>query len=285
MNDNEIRTAFEKMTEAVQPERVEDRVRERLSAKAERKRVRFPRAAVAFACVLALTAVSAGAYGVYRKNVGIRLGSEINDVYISDAQLTYEVSYGLEENGQAVFSDEKIKEFLSYERQAGKTISEVGKKFSTWEEAAEWLDCGLLTSDLLDKHSAEHSSEGKVAFAVHSALNGEPFYAVVTGTSDLPLGEYYCNMSVLFPLSEQCGNKTYAVDRGEVVDMISYAAKNGLSAEIIVTEKPKEIMRRTEYLVEGYIYHSGLMYTFQLSDSTDKDTAVTYMKQILDSLH
>ena len=284
MNDNEIRNAFDRMTETVHPERVEDAVRERLSAKEKQRRIRFPRAVVAAACVLALTAVSAGAYGVYRKNVGIRLGSEIDDVYISDAQLSYEVSYGVEDNEQVVFADEKIKEFLNYERQAGKTISEVGKKFSTWEEAAEWLDCGLLTSNLLDKPSAEHSSEGKVAFAVHSAQNGEPFYAVVTGTSDLPLGEYYCNMSVLFPLSEQCGNKTYAVARGEVVDMISYAAKNGLSAEIIVTEKPKEIMRRTEYLVEGYIYHSGLMYTFQLSDSTDKDTAVTYMKQILDSL-
>ena len=285
MNDNEIRQGFVKMAEAVQPERVEDAVRERLAMKEKRKRVRFPRAAVAFACVLALTAVSAGAYGAYRKNVGIRLGTEIDDVYIRDAQLSYEVSYGIEENGQTAFSYEKIKEFLEQERRAGKPISEVGKKFSTWKEAAEWLECGLLISDLLDKPSAEHSSEEKVAFAVHSDQDGEPFYAVITGTSVPPKEKYSCNMAVLFPLSEQCGNKTYAVDRGDVVDMIPYAAKNGLSAEIIVTEKPKETMWRTEYLVEGYVYHSGLMYTFQLSDSADKDTAVSYMKQILDSLH
>ena len=70
MNDNEIRNAFDRMTETVHPEQVEDAVREQLSAKEKRRRIRFPRAVVAAACVLALTAVSAGAYGVYR-NVAI----------------------------------------------------------------------------------------------------------------------------------------------------------------------------------------------------------------------
>ena len=54
MNDHELKRALETMTETVRPERVEDRVRERLAVKEERKRIRFPRAAVV-ACVLALT--------------------------------------------------------------------------------------------------------------------------------------------------------------------------------------------------------------------------------------
>ena len=65
MNDHELKRAFETMTETVRPERVENRVRERLAVKEERKRVRLPRAA-AVACVLTLTTVSVGAYTVYR---------------------------------------------------------------------------------------------------------------------------------------------------------------------------------------------------------------------------
>ena len=279
MNDNEIRNAFEKMTETVQPERVEDRVRERLSAKTERKRVRFPRAAVVFACVLALTAVSAGAYTAYR-NVMVRFTEE-------DGPYAYEVLVNLEKD-RITLSEEVTEELSQYdssqldmEKYIGRY--DIGKMFDTWQDAEEWLGCDLLNSELFGKVL------GDAPICLTSNYREEELaFVLLSGTNDLLGMEYSCcNISIDIPISAEIpavayGGGSYDVDYSGTDEVIPYAAESGLSADIILTEQTDRY--KTLYNAKVYLCHRGIVYKYSLYNP-DKDTAITYMKQILDSLH
>ena len=278
MNDNEIRNAFEKMAETVHPERVEDAVRERLSAKEKRRRIRFPRAVVAAACVLALTALSVGAYGVYR-NVAIYLTEE-------EGPYSYEVQINFGEDRIAL-SEEVMEELAQYDTrqinmEEGRGVYDIGKMFDSWEEAEEWLGCDLLNSNCFgDTHE-------DVSICLRSVYYEDELTSVhLTGVNSLVDMEYSCcNISIQIPVSGQIpgivfGGGSYTVEYSGTDEIIPYTAENGLSADIILTERTNGYS--TSYNARIYLYHGGIVYEYHLFNP-DKDTAVTYMKQILDSL-
>ena len=281
MNDNEIRHAFEKMTETVQPERVENRVRERLAAKEreERKRVRFPRAAVVFACILVLTAVSAGAYEVYR-NVMVHLTEE-------DGPYAYEVQVNLGDDRVTLSADvmEKLKQYDSRQIDMEKYIGsyDIGKIFDTWQDVEEWLGCDLLNSELFGKVL------GDAPICLTSNYREEELaFVLLMGTNDLLGMEYSCcNISIDIPISAEIpaiayGGDSYDVDYSGTDEVIPYSAESGFSADIILTEQTDRY--KTLYNAKVYLCHKGIIYKYSLYNP-DRDTAVTYMKQILDSLH
>jgi len=287
MNENEIRSAFEQMTGTVNPERVEDRVRERLAAKEreERKRMRFPRAAAVFACILMLTAVSAGAYGVYR-NIFIQVEN--------DGVFDYTAIFA-PDDGQwetVALRDEVLAELPAYDRaqisaSEGRSIYDVGKTFETWEDAAEWLDCGMLVSDLFGGIPGNIVFGGEVLL-VSEYVNGELYFAEVFATNTLPEDmDAFCMTTVQIPVSMESDYFGTAVSlAGETMsrtEVVSYIAENGLDAEIAVTFQDYPDGRFV-YVANAFLYHKGLTYDFKLNHE-DRDTAVTYMKQILDSLH
>lgn len=279
MNDNEIRSAFEKMTEAVYPQRVESAVRRKMNEKTERKRVRFPRAAVVVACVLALTAVSAGAYGVYR-NVMVHLTEE-------DGPYAYEVLVNLEEDSVTLSEDvmEKLKQYDSSQINMEKYIGsyDIGKIFDTWQDVEEWLGCDLLNSELFGKVLGDAP-----ICLVSQYYEDELAFVHIRGTNDLLDMEYSCcNITIDIPMNGiipgiAYGGDSYDVDYSGTDNLIPYAAENGLSADIILTEQTDHY--KTLYNARVYLYHKGIVYQYSIYNP-DKDTALTYMQQILDSLH
>ncbi len=285
MNDNDIRQGFAEMTADVRPERLEDAVRERLAVKEreERKRVRFPRAAVAFACVLALTAVSVGAYGIYRE-VFIQIEN--------DGVFDYTTVFAPDDGqwGNITLSEEVLEELPLYDKEQismseGRSIYDVGKIFDTWEDAAQWLDCGMLVSDLFG------GIPGNIVFGGDILLtseyhDGELLFAEVIGSNTLPDMDAFCMTTVQIPVGIETDYFGHAVSlAGESIsqtEVVSYTAENGLDAEIAVTYRDYPDGRFV-YVAHAFLYHKGLAYDFQLNHE-DKDTAVSYMKQILDSL-
>ncbi len=278
MNDNEIRNAFEKMTDSVDPAQVEDAVRERLSAKEKRRLVRFPRTAVVFACVLAVTALSAGAYGVYR-NVMVRFTGE-------EGPYAYEVQVNFNEE-RITLSEEVTEALVQYDTrqinmEEGRGVYDIGKMFDSWESAEEWLGCDLLNSNCFgDIHE-------DVSVCLRSVYyEDELAYVHLTGVNSLVDMEYSCcNISIQIPVSGQIpgivfGGGSYAVEYSGTDEIIPYTAENGLSADIILTERTNGYS--TSYNARIYLYHGGIVYEYHLFNP-DKDTAVTYMKQIIDSL-
>lgn len=286
MNDNDIRQGFERMMADVHPERVENAVRERLAGKEreERKRVRFPRAAAVAACVLALTAVSAGAYGIYR---------EIFIQVENDGQFDYTAIFAPEDGqwGTVTLSEEVLAELPAYDKEQismseGRSIYDVGRIFDTWEDAAEWLDCGMLVSDLFGGIPDNIVFGGDILLT-SEYHDGELLFAEVIGSNILPDMDAFCMTAVQIPVGIEQDYFGHAVSvTGETIsstEVISYTATNGLHAEIAVTYKDYPDGRFV-YVAHAFLYHNGLIYDFQLNHE-DRETAVTYMKQILDSLH
>lgn len=296
MNDNEIRNAFEKMTETVQPERVEDRVRERLSAKTERKQVRFPRAAVVFACILALTAVSAGAYGVYR-NFTIFTQADAHGPYsmvvhadedsLKFPLLSAEIAEQIGERcvkGEAESNDDFYKRRL---------------KFSSWEEAEEYLGCDLLTSDMLSEPQ-QNTIWGADILVEPVYFDEELYYVNLTSTHLAENVEEHmlCYMKLTIPVSEtflgwlrdgtfgKVGYMYGGEPEGEA-EVMSYSAENGLDAEIVGIQKRYDgshIYEPLVYNVNAYVMHEGILYDISIWEK-DRDFTIETMHELLDSLH
>lgn len=285
MNNNEIRQGFAEMTETVCPERVENAVRGRLAVKEERKRVRFPRTAV-IACVLALTTVSVGAYGVYRN---VRIQIENNDG-VFDYTTIFTPDDGVW--GNIALHDGVLEELPLYDKaqismDEGRSIYDVGKIFDTWEDAAEWLDCGMLVSDLFGGIPDNIVFGGDILLT--SQYHDEELQFVeVTGSNTLPEDmDAFCMTTVQIPFGIEQNSFGHAVSlAGENIrrtELFFYTAGNGLDAEIAVTDMDYPDGRLV-YVAQAFLYHNGLIYDFQLNHE-DRDTAIAYMHAILDSLH
>jgi hypothetical protein len=253
--------------------------------KEKRKRVRFPRAAVV-ACVLALTTVSVGAYGAYR-NVRIQIENK-------DGVFDYTAIIAPDDGawGNITFREGVLEELPLYDRaqismDEGRSIYDVGKIFETWEDAAEWLDCGMLVSDLFGG-IPDNIVYGGDILLTSQYHDGELQFAEVCGSNILPENmDAFCMTTVQIPVGIEQEYFGHAVSlAGESItktELFFYTASNGLEAEIAVTYKDYPDGRFV-YVAHAFLYHNGLIYDFQLNHE-DRDTAITCMKQILDSLH
>ncbi len=308
MNDNEIRKAFETMTETVAPARVEDAVRERLSAKEKRRRVRFPRAAVAVACVLALTAVSAGAYAI-RKNITIHPHEDGHGpysmvVHADEADLKF-----------PLLSEEVIEQIeernIRNEEESGEEFYERRLKFSSWEEAEEWLGCDLLISDMLGEpqqntiwgadilvEASWWDQELIERLGIENAEEG--LWYITLDAAHLAENEeepLLCYMKVTIPAAENfvkmLGNWGYGKSgylyggepEGEP-EVMSYHAANGVDAELVGMYKRYEgshIYDPVVYHTNAYTIHEGILYDIAIWEK-DREFTIRTMQEILDSL-
>lgn len=295
MNDHELKRAFETMTETVRPERVENRVRERLAVKKERKRGRFPRAAVV-ACVLALTAVSVGAYTVYR-DFTIHPQADAHGPY------GMVVHAGEDSLKFPLLSEEKIRQIgelcVQGEAESNDDFYERRLKFSSWEEAEEWLGCDLLTSDMLSE-PLKNTIWG-ADILVNPIYFGEELYYIHLLSTHLVenLEEHMlCYMDLIIPVSEtflgwlrdgifgKGGNMHGGVPEGET-EVMTYSAKNGLDAEIAGIYKRYEgshIYDPVVYHVNAYVMHEGILYDLAIWEK-DREFTIGTMEKLLDSLH
>lgn len=295
MNDNEIRQAFEKMKETVRPMQVEDAVRGRLSAKEERKRVRFPRTAVAVACVLAVTAVSAGAYAV-RRNITVQP--------YADGHGPYSMVVHADEDALKfpLLSDEVIEQIgercVKEEDESNDDFYERRLKFSSWEEAEEWLGCDLLISDMLSEPQT-NTIWGADILVGASWWEDGLWYITLDGTHLAENEEEHmlCYMKVTIPVSENfvkmLGNWGYGRSgylyggepEGEP-EVMSYHAENGLDTEIVGMYKRYDgshINNPVVYHVNAYTIHEGILYDIAIWEK-DRDFTIQTMQDILDSL-
>lgn len=295
MNDHELKRAFETMTETVRPERVEDRVRERLAVKEERKRVRFPRAAVV-ACVLALTAVSVGAYGIYRN---------FTIIPQADAHGPYSmiVHAGDDSLKFPLLSEEKIVQIgelcIQGEEESNDDFYERRLKFSSWEEAEEWLGCDLLTSDMLSE--PQRNTIWGADILVNPVYFGEELYYINLFSTHLAENaeeHMLCYVEVTVPASETFlgwlrdgifgkGGNLYGGETEGEPELMTYRAENGLDAELVGMYKRYEgshIYAHVVYQVNAYVMHEGVLYDFDIWEK-DREFTIGTMEKLLDSLH
>lgn len=279
MNNNEIRKAFEKITNIAEPQKVEKRIRNGISEH-QHSHIKFvfPRRATVLVCIIIAAAISVSAYTVHRVITIRQLDT--------GKPYAYEIFVNLDENLIQLEDKviEKLTPYNSNQVDADKRIGvyDVGKLFNTWEEAQAWLGCDLLSSNLFGNSSknaplcllSNYSITDIVGVNIAGSLS-------ITGT------DYsVCNLSVSIPLSSDTDGYSFAESYNEPLigwdKIYPYTTESGISCDIILTKRQDK--RQTNYDASAYLFHEGAIYSFSIYEK-DANTALDLMRQILDSLH
>lgn len=316
--DKELKKALTELTEGADPGRVEEAVRERIG-KVENGTgtgwiwygYRRPVRILLTAVMVLLLSVSV--YAAVQKLMTVTLPEE------GPSDVVVEI---LEDAGKmVVLPEEKRKELqahvITQEDIKNGTYAEKQREFDTWEDAAAWLDCGLLTSDLLTEAEGEW---GEVRLRVYGDVYpelGKQSSVSLIGTAECPLLlDASVMLTMTIPLSGDWKNygtntiyitdKVYEPDEtvglnlnehekvstGEQV--IQYTTVSGISAEIAVVTVPKAraILEDgkvvgTEYHDSTWIHmnflHEGILYELQFS-APDAESGTETAKTIAESM-
>ncbi len=226
--DKELKMALETMTAEANPVRVEQAVRERIAKEevpAETRRhpggYRKPiRAVLAAAMVLVL------AGSVY---AAVQVQKRLTVTLPEDGPVDVVMKVPEEAGEMIVLSEEKRKELQAHvvtqEDIKNGIYAEKYRLFDTWAEAAEWLGCGLLTSDVLTE--VENKKWGNVRLWVNGDIYptlGDQTSVTLFGVVSSPLlektGKYDGSglLTVTIPLSGNWENygrsMVYLTDTG-----------------------------------------------------------------------
>lgn len=316
--DKELKKALMELTEGADPCRVEEAVRERIAKEehpAETRQIpsgyRYPVRILLTAAMVLLLSVSV--YAAVQKMLTVILPEEGS----------YDVMVQVPEDAgdMIVLPEEKREQLQAHvltqeDILTGRT-QEKQKHFNTWEEAAVWLDCGLLASDLLTEAEGEW---GEVRLRVYGDVYpelGKQSSVSLIGTAECPLLlDASVMLTMTIPLSGDWKNygtntiyitdKVYEPDEtvglnlnehekvstGEQVTQ--YTTASGIPVEIAVLTVPKaravledgkavgtEFRNSTE--VHVYFLHEGILYELQFS-APDAESGTETAKAIAESM-
>ena len=253
--DKELRRALTEMTGDADPGRVENAVRDRICG-AENpigtRRIpggyRRPVRAVLAAVMVLMLAMSG--YAAVQKLMTVTLPEEG----------PYDVVVEMPEDAgrMIVLPEEKRKELQAHvvlpEDIKNGVYAEKERRFDTWTEAAVWLDCGMLTSDLLTEKEREWAKDlGQSWGNVNLLVNNNVYPTLGERTSINLSGTVYCSLlaedefawlSVRIPLSgdwESYGHAvTYSLDK-------MYESEDAIIADLENHEKTSTDGSVTQY--------------------------------------
>ena len=306
--DKELKKALTELTEGADPGRVENAVRERICREAEcavkpRRHTggyRYPVRAVLAAVLVFVLAGSVYAAVQVQKRLTVTLPEDgpydivmqipgQTDTEQENAggiigmiqEKRREFEDAVRKDPMLTLPEEKRKELQAHvvtqEDIQNGTYAEKCGRFDTWEEAAAWLDCGLLTSDLLITSDLLTAREmpwskdlGQPWGNVDLVVNGDVYPTMgeytsisLSGTVHCPLlaENEYARLNVRIPLSgdwESYGQvvtymtgKMYESEDAWMADMenhektstdgsvIPYTTATGIQTEIAVLTVPR----------------------------------------------
>lgn len=289
MNEKDIRNAFLSLTSDTNGEKTADFVRKRLSVKSPKPNYTLRTALIILISAVILT-VSVGAYEAFaRKTASVDLTS---DEYYFNADFS-----GIIDQDVVSLSKRVLNELPAY---SGKGLTvysprEVGKIFETWSEASDWLDCGILTSDMITSDCLNNLSGEIVLVSDYS--NDKLTSVILHGTSWIEGEDAFCKVSIVIPqtpfvegmgLFEGYG---YAVggktdDAPETV-IITHTTSGGDILEIpVVPPIRNDHNVRTNfdgYTAYAHFVSGGIIYSFGVCGN-EADTAAEILFDVLDSL-
>jgi len=274
MNELELKKAFLLLTAGADSDKTTEMVMIRLSDNPRRSAKKYYRAAVILLAA-ALLAVSVYAYGTFRKHTAsIDFASSEYYFNANFSEIADQSPVKLPRRVLSSLPDYSGEGLTSYEPH------DVGRCFDTWEEAADWLDCGILTSDLITSDCIKNLSGEIVLVSVYS---GETLTSVsLIGTSMIKDSDAYCKVSIVIPQSPLLdGMKLfegygYAVggknDDAETV-MMEYTTSGGDILEIPVTPPRGNGSDYDGYTAYAHVVSGGIIYSFGVCSSNAEQSA------------
>lgn len=289
MMKNKLYDAFMQMTADADPGRVQAAVRAEIGSESRKARQiparKVLRIAAACAAVLVLSVTVCAAAVKY---LTVQVGEE----------KWFDLAVHIEESaGEMItLSAEKMEMLQEYIRTQEDILNGVrkGKIFQSWQEAAEWLDCGLLVSE----YPAD-CQWNPITMVANPGTEADGTTVIrcitITGSWNRPDTEENGFLSVTIPLSgtwEQYG-MVITYDNAETDEqgrltvgntptsrpttITEYYTENGICAEIA------EVLRENgETETSMHIFHGGILYDWMV-DSTPESQA-DLAKAIADSM-
>ncbi|MBR4961876.1 MAG: hypothetical protein IKY52_13350 [Clostridia bacterium] len=142
----------------------------------------------------------------------------------------------------------------------------VSKTFDTWAEAADWLDCGLLVSDLMAEDDTEW---GKVTLTSYADKEGKLSTLHLTGGTVIPDTGERCTVMVNIPLDAWGERYDLVVGFGEdthsgrTTETVEYTTPAGIQTEIVDVASlslDEEGSTIRIYDTTLHIFHEGILY-------------------------
>ena len=271
MNEHDISKAFDNLTGGVNPEAVIRGVRSQIRSAASKKRLRFPKAALLAAALILLLTVSAGAYAVYH---GFSIELPEGGIYDYILRIGQDGTKD-SESEIPVLTEEVLLKIEAIRSETQPVTSSDGYEqyglieFDTWRDAADWIDCGLLTGDTV-------MSEKPALWAYYE--NGTLQYLTLYSQNAA------CTTDILIPVTGSAQQYEHFVRTGTsdtLTETRSFDTSGGLHAEIVITGTSD--VHASDVYASGYVIHGGIIYRFDVTAPTADEAAET-IRRIADTL-
>ena len=299
--ETQIQTAFLSMTEDADPGRVEKAVLARIHGKSRRRYgIPVKRMVQLAAAAMAVLVLTVTVYAAVQKYLWVEIPE--------DGPYNYMVRVENDAGETVQLSDDILAELetILMTREDMRNGNWKGMTFDTWQDAAEFLDCGLLTSDLLTESDTEW---GQVTLYAYADEDGEPGAVETVSLSgacyvrdstvgclitvNIPLagwGDQY-DMMVSYGIGDPDGDETtehiradgdtavteYTTPSGipiEIVDVTTMSNKNGVQGTAMVRAASTSM----------HLCHDGILYQILFDSLEDGSSAAELAKTIADSL-
>ncbi|MBR5444737.1 MAG: hypothetical protein IKV57_01355 [Clostridia bacterium] len=278
--EQKIHEAFAAMTAEADPKRVLEEVRARIPGEETyRRRMgrRLLRTVIAAAAVLAL---SVTVYAAVK---------QLSVTIPENGEYDYLVKVTDGSGGEAKIDKDALQELESLAMtQEDIQNGFLRKTFDTWQEAADWLDCGLLVSDLLTPDGTEW---GTVTLSAFADGDGKLATVSLTGGCSISGTEEGCSVTVNSPLESWGERFDLVMGYGEndrsrhTTDTIDYTTPSGFPVQIVNVGALYAVDGTTvrKYATTLHLYHGGILYSIHIDGRhTDPKTDLAYM--LADSL-
>jgi len=296
MKDRDITSAFDNMTSEVDGKRTVNMVLMSIRTRKSQRHINFLHKGIVTVCIIFSLAISAGAYAIH-KHLSIKTHVSGPFDYIVQVNIDEKVTNS-STTEMIVFSDALLTELENYRFDASsvKSIYESGKIFNSWEDAALWLECDLLTNKKLEGIPKNVNWGGEIVLVSIYSPEGNLRCIQLTGTNNIIGEDTSCQTTVVIPISgtwEQYGiavSQSYEVSINEngaaelnnnkasgSTTVTSFITKYGTQAHIAVVKSGNL------YNATGYYIEKGIIYSFSVNHEVET-VAVDLVKLIIENL-
>ena len=303
--DRRIRESFSRITECADPGRVTAAVRENLAGEKERstengmnmRRSKKLTVLLAAALTVILLTTAAAAAVIAVQAVQARMRAEITSTSEREGELIRSYRMNIEEHsGSLILSDEvmAVLDALAPPKKGTTNIAEAVRDgsalaFESWEDAANWLDCGLLFDPLL---GSEPYASPKIGLYYNDGTRSQAGNRTISlrGSHTYPDTKRRVSVSAFIPLNDAA----WEIYSGGFEGVLhGEAQKEEISADVItspagdevtlLTTPAERILGGTWYEVSAHFIHEGIIYRISVW-TNDRAEGESVVRRVVENM-
>lgn len=294
-----VKESFSRMTAGADPGRVTAAVREKIGSEKERNtgdRMRRPKKlTVLLAAVLAVILLTTAAAAAVMA-VQARMRAEIPPIEEREGELIRTYQMEIEEpTDPPIIPDEVMAELeaLPYPSKEGLFIDDAIAEgcvlvFENWQEAADWLDCGLLVDPMLGPAPFE---SGRLVLSYYDGVRDDIHQVSLIGMHTYPDTRWHVSVSAVIPLNAA----SWENYRGGVeVELHGRAQEEEIRTDVMTSPTGDEVTLLAtpidevpggdiRYELSAHFIHEGIIYKIDVW-TTDREGGEAVVRRVVENM-